>query len=140
MKLRVLILSACILMVSFSVSYSIERISRASIDSNNKTADISVQRDSLPKGRVEGVEGKAKMEQRQERYDNFLDRNNNGIDDSLEKEARKRKVFFRGERNEQKEKQEIRETKPREPEKSDTTQDQKRKITKEEPIDTKRKR
>lgn len=104
MKVRILFGLVIILMVSFSLANAIERVSRGEVKREIKVAQPSNQEDA-PKDTSENtierrnvgksVEPKMETAIKREQYDNFIDRNNNGIDDRLEKQTREKKILER---------------------------------------------
>ena len=104
MKVRILFGLVIILMISFSLANAIERVSRGEVKREIKVAQPSKQED-VPKDTSgntieqrnvgKSVEPKMETTIKREQYDNFIDRNNNGIDDRLEKQTREKKILER---------------------------------------------
>ena len=97
MKIKILVILLLIMAVSFSSVYAIERVSKGEARKVDNQTTISEQgdtsRDTLQERKTSRVEVRQKIEERKEKYDNFIDKNNNGIDDRLEKQRREKKVF-----------------------------------------------
>ena len=113
MRIKILIVFLLVMVVSFSSAYAIERVFKEQTKKEeNRAAEVSVQKDSsktiLPERDANKAEVKQRIEERKERYDSFIDKNNNGIDDRLEKQKREERVFEKEKREEkQKEAQKI---------------------------------
>jgi len=108
MRIKILIVFLLVMAVSFSSAYAIERVFKEQTKKEeNRATEVSVQKDSsktiLPERNANKVEAKQRIEERKERYDNFIDKNNNGIDDRLEKQKREEKVFEKEKRDEKRE-------------------------------------
>ena len=104
MKFRILFGLVIMLMISFSLANAVERVSRGEVKREIKVAQPSKQEDAAKdtsQNTVEQrnvgkpVEPKMKPTIKREQYDDFIDRNSNGVDDRLEKQTRERKVFER---------------------------------------------
>jgi len=104
MRVRILFGLVMIFMISFSLANAIERVSRGEVKREIKVAQPSKQEDAAKdtsQNTVEQrnvgkpVEPKMKPTIKREQYDDFIDRNSNGVDDRLEKQTRERKVFER---------------------------------------------
>jgi Skp family chaperone for outer membrane proteins len=107
MRIKILIVFLLVMAVSFSSSYAIERVFKEQDKKEKGTTETSVKESSpkniLQEGDTNKVEIKQRIEERKERYDNFIDKNNNGIDDRLEKQKREEKVFEKEKREEKRE-------------------------------------